>query len=245
MAGHPLRVLLLLVIAWGAIGIAGLLRPRGSRLVARVLFPLGAVVCLLVAVVAAVFLISGQAAQVMILPLGLPDLPFHIRLDALSAFFLLLIGVAGAGISTFSAGYFRVGEGTAPGLMGLQYHVFLASMVMVILADDAYLFMVAWETMALSSYFLVTTQHRIPEIRRAGFLYLLIAHVGAIAILLCFGILQGGSWQFTFDAMRAAHLDPLWASLAFCLALAGFGAKAGLVPLHVWLPEAHQIGRAS
>ena len=109
----------------------------------------------------------------------------------------------------------------------------------VLLADDAYAFMVAWETMALASYFLVTTQHRIPEIRQAGFLYLLIAHVGAISILLSFGILQGGSWQFTFDAMRAAHLSPPWASAAFALALFGFGAKAGLVPMHVWLPEAH------
>ena len=109
----------------------------------------------------------------------------------------------------------------------------------VMLADDAYGFMVAWEAMALSSYFLVTTQHRIPEIRRAGFIYLLMAHLGAIAILLCFGVLQGGSWQFTFDAMRAAHLTPAWAAAAFLLALIGFGAKAGLVPLHVWLPEAH------
>lgn len=239
MTGHPLRSLLLLVMAWVATGVVGLLRPRGSRLVARVLFPLGAVVCLLVAFVAALFLMSGQGAQVMILPLGLPDLPFHVRLDALSAFFLLLIGVAGAGISTFSSGYFRVGEGTAPGLMGLQYHVFLASMLMVILADDAYLFMVAWETMALHSYFLVTSQHRIPEIRRAGFLYLLMAHVGAICILLSFGVLQGGSWQFHFDAMRHASLTPFWATTAFLLALLGFGAKAGLVPLHVWLPEAH------
>ena len=125
---------------------------------------------MLIAILAAVFLISGQAAQVQILPLGLPDLPFHLRLDALAAFFLLVLGVAGAGISIFSAGYFRAGEGTSPGMMGLQYHVFLASMAMVMLADDAYLFMVAWETMALSSYFLVTSQHRIPEIRRAGFL---------------------------------------------------------------------------
>jgi formate hydrogenlyase subunit 3/multisubunit Na+/H+ antiporter MnhD subunit len=123
--------------------------------------------------------------------------------------------------------------------MGLQYHVFLASMAMVMLADDAYLFMVAWETMALSSYFLVTSQHRIPEIRRAGFLYLLMAHVGAICILLSFGVLQGGSWQFTFDAMRGASLMPFRASMAFLLALLGFGAKAGMVPLHVWLPEAH------
>jgi formate hydrogenlyase subunit 3/multisubunit Na+/H+ antiporter MnhD subunit len=109
----------------------------------------------------------------------------------------------------------------------------------VLLADDAYTFMVAWETMALSSYFLVTTQHSIAEIRRAGFLYLLIAHVGAISILLAFGVMQGGSWQFTFDAMRGAHLAPQGALVAFLLALVGFGAKAGLVPLHVWLPEAH------
>ncbi|HZX40348.1 MAG TPA: proton-conducting transporter membrane subunit, partial [Myxococcaceae bacterium] len=173
------------------------------------------------------------------LPLGLPDLPFHLRLDALSGFFLLLLGAAGAGISIFAAGYFRAGEGTAPGLLCLQYHVFFASMVLVVVANDAYLFMVAWETMALSSYFLVTTQHRIPEIRRAGFLYLLIAHVGAISILLCFGVLQGGSWKFTFDAMRGPTLSPAWATVAFLLALFGFGAKAGLVPLHVWLPEAH------
>src|SRR6185369_351992 len=113
-----------------------------------------------------------------------------------------------------------------PGLLCLQYHLFLASMGFVLLADDAYAFMVAWETMALSSYFLVTAQHGIAEIRRAGFLYLLIAHLGAIAILLSFGILQGGSWHFTFDTMRAASLAPQRATLAFLLALLGFGAKA-------------------
>jgi formate hydrogenlyase subunit 3/multisubunit Na+/H+ antiporter MnhD subunit len=112
-------------------------------------------------------------------------------------------------------------------------------MAAVILADDAYLFMVAWETMALSSYFLVTSQHRIPDIRRAGFLYLIMAHIGAICILLSFGVLQSGSWQFTFDAMRQGSLSPFWATIAFVLALLGFGAKAGLVPVHVWLPEAH------
>ena len=154
-------------------------------------------------------------------------------------FFLLLLGVAGAGNSTFAAGYFRSGEGTAPALLGMHYHIFLASMAVVMLADDAYLFMVAWETMALSSYFLVTSHHRSPEIRKAGFLYLIMAHVGAICILLSFGVLQGGTWQFTFDAMRGAPLTPFWATTAFLLSLVGFGAKAGLVPMHVWLPEAH------
>ncbi|HET7131949.1 MAG TPA: hydrogenase 4 subunit B, partial [Gammaproteobacteria bacterium] len=162
-----------------------------------------------------------------------------LRIDALSGVFLTLLGAASVGTSVFGAGYFRTGEGAAPGLLCLQYHVFLASMGGVLLADDAYAFMVSWETMALASYFLVTTQHRIPEIRRAGFLYLLIAHVGAISILLSFGVLQGGRWEFTFDAMRGAALSPGAAAAAFLFALCGFGAKAGLVPLHVWLPEAH------
>ncbi len=201
------------------------------------LFPLGAVVGIALATTAV--LNVAQPVDRWVLAIGLPDLPFHVRQDALSSVFLFLLGAAAAGISIFSAGYFRSGEGTAPGLLCLQYHLFLASMGFVLLADDAYAFMVAWETMALSSYFLVTTQHRIPDIRRAGFLYLLIAHLGAIGILLSFGVMQGGSWQFTFDAMRAAHLSSTWSAAAFLLALFGFGAKAGLVPLHVWLPEAH------
>jgi len=181
----------------------------------------------------------GAPPERAVLVVGLPDLPVHLRRDALSSLFLFLLGAASAGISVFAAGYFRRGHGTSAGLLCLQYHLFLASMGFVLLADDAYAFMVAWETMALSSYFLVTTQHGLPEIRRAGFLYLLIAHIGAISILLAFGVMQGGSWQFTFDAMRSARLVPTWATVAFLLALFGFGAKAGLVPLHVWLPEAH------
>lgn len=232
-----LNAVLTIVLGWLGIGLLGLLWQRSVSFVARALFPLGALGGVALAVLSLVAL-AEPAARVT-LPLGLPDLPFHLRLDALSAFFLLLLGAASAGISIFAAGYFRAGEGTPPGLLCLQYHVFLASMACVLLADDAYAFMLAWETMALSSYFLVTTQHRIPEIRRAGFLYLLIAHVGALGILLCFGVLHGDSWRFTFDAMRAAELPPVWASVAFGLALFGFGAKAGLVPLHVWLPEAH------
>ena len=239
LATYSLQLLLELVAIWIVLGFAGLLRPRSLRFIAHLLFPLGALACLGVALLAGIFLTAGHAPEVLVLPLGLPSLPFHLRLDALSGFFLLLLGLAGAGISTFAAGYFRSGEGTSPALLCLQYHVFLASMAMVILADDAYLFMVAWETMALSSYFLVTSQHRIPEIRRAGFLYLIMAHVGALCILLCFGVMQGGSWQFTFDAMRGASLTPFWATAAFLLALLGFGAKAGLVPMHAWLPEAH------
>ncbi len=233
----PLALCVLLLTAWSVIGVAGLVRPMSIGFVGRTLFPLGALCSAALALIALASL--ADPAQRLVLPIGLPDLPVHLRLDALSRIFLVLLGGASTGISIFAAGYFRRGEGTAPGLLCVQYHLFLASMGFVLLADDAYAFMLAWETMALSSYFLVTTQHRIPEIRKAGFLYLLIAHLGAIAILLSFGVLQGGSWHFTFDAMRAARLDPLWAAIAFGLALTGFGAKAGLVPLHIWLPEAH------
>jgi hydrogenase-4 component B len=232
-----LTLCLLLLTAWGMVGLAGLVRPFSIAFVGRTLFPLGALFGAALAVAAAASL--DRPTQQLVLAIGLPDLPVHLRLDGLSGVFLILLGATSAGISIFAAGYFRRGEGTSPGLLCLQYHLFLASMGFVFLADDAYAFMLAWETMALSSYFLVTTQHRIPEIRQAGFLYLLMAHLGAIAILLSFGVLQGGSWHFTFDAMRAAHLGPEWATVAFCLALVGFGAKAGLVPLHVWLPEAH------
>ena len=233
----PLMLCLSLLTVWGITGLAGLVRPLSIAFVGRTLFPLGAVFGAALAVVAATSL--THPTEQLVLPIGLPDLPVHLRLDGLSGVFLILLGATSAGISIFAAGYFRRGEGTAPGLMCLQYHLFLASMGFVLLADDAYAFMLAWETMALSSYFLVTTQHGIAEIRKAGFLYLLMAHLGAIAILLSFGILQGGSWHFTFDAMRAAHLGSNGAAIAFCLALVGFGAKAGLVPLHVWLPEAH------
>jgi len=238
ISASPLTGCAALLAAWAFIGLAGLLRPSSVRFAGRTLFPLGAVVGLALAGLAGWSLLAGGTEQ-LVLPLGLPDLPFHLRLDPLSSFFLLLLAASSAGVSVFAGGYFRQGEGTAPGLLCLQYHLFLASMGWVMLADDAYGFMVAWEAMALSSYFLVTTQHRIPEIRRAGFIYLLMAHLGAIAILLSFGVLQGGSWQFTFDAMRAAHLSPAWAAAAFLLALVGFGVKAGLVPLHIWLPEAH------
>lgn len=237
LTSSPLSACLVVLGLWGLIGVAGLLRPRSIGLVGRTLFPVGALCGVALAIVAGLNLES--APERTVLAIGLPDLPMHVRLDALTAFFLVLLGATSAGISMFAAGYFRRGAGTLPGLLCLQYHLFLASMGFLLLADDAYAFMVAWETMALSSYFLVTTQHSIAEIRRAGFLYLLIAHLGAIAILLAFGVLQGGSWQFTFDAMRSAELTPQRAGLAFLLALFGFGAKAGLVPMHVWLPEAH------
>ena len=226
-----------IVLFWLALGFASLLLQGSQRLLTRLLFPLGALGALAIAGVGAVGL-SAPASSI-VLPIGLPDLPFHLRLDALSAFFMVLLGGVAFGITVYASGYFRSMAAGPLALLALWYHLFLAGMVTVLLADDAYAFMVAWEVMALSSYFLVTTDHKVPEIRSAGFLYLLIAHVGAVSLLLTFGVLQGGHGDYTFDTMRLAEMTPFWASAAFLLALFGFGAKAGLVPMHVWLPEAH------
>jgi hydrogenase-4 component B len=224
------------VLCWLALGF-GSLFVRRSALVTGLILPLGAVVALAMAAIGGLGLVEPGSA--VVLPVGLPDLPAHLRLDALSGFFLVLLGGAAFGVTVYATGYFRTMAAGPLALLSLWYHLFLAGMVLVLLADDAYAFMVAWELMALSSYFLVTTDHKIPDIRRAGFLYLLIAHVGAVALLLCFGVLQGGHGAYTFAYMRSAELTPFWASAAYLLALFGFGAKAGLVPMHVWLPEAH------
>src|ERR1035437_9633019 len=228
---------LVVVVGWLLIGVLGVFALRKFRFIAIVLFPIGGAFSLL-------WLVVGLSAafsvpEVAVLPIGLPQLPCHLRLDSLSAFFLIVIGGVSAGVSAFAAGYFRKGEGTPPGLICLQYHIFLASMTMVLLADDAYAFVVVWETMALSSFFLVISNHRIPEILKPGFLYILVGHVGGLCILLCFGVLQANTGDYTFANMRAHHLSPWWASIAFVLALFGFGAKAGILPVHVWLPEAH------
>ena len=225
------------VLFWLALGFGALLLQGSPRLLGGLVFPLGALGALGVAGVGLAGLV--MPASTIVLPIGLPDLPFHLRLDALSAFFMLLLGGAAFGVTVYASGYFRSMAAGPLALLALWYHLFLAGMVTVLLADDAYAFMVAWEVMALSSYFLVTTDHKVPEIRRAGFLYLLIAHVGAVALLLSFGVLQGGQGDYTFDTMRLAEMTPFWASVVYLLALFGFGAKAGLVPMHVWLPEAH------
>jgi hydrogenase-4 component B len=229
--------ILLIVAGWLVIGACGLFVMKRTAIVAHLLFPLGAVLGVMLGIVGVISCFG--LPQIAILPLGLPDLPFHLRLDSLSSYFLVVLGMVSTGVSLFSAGYFRHGEGTPPGLLCLEYHVCLASMALLLIADDAYVFMVAWETMTLSATLLVIANHRLPEVRYAGFLYLLISHIGALALLLCFGLLQANTGDYTFANMRLQHVELFWASIAFFLALFGFGAKAGILPLHVWLPEAH------
>ncbi len=177
------------------------------------------------------------------LPLGLPWLPWRLRLDALAGFFLLVIGLVTAAVGVYGPAYIRHlehGRDSLPALGGFTA-LFLAGMMLVVLADDAFGFMVAWELMSLASYFLVVFQHDQAANRRAALLYLIMAHVGGLAILLGFGVLAAFAGGFEFDSMRAAQLPFAWASVVFCMAFIGFGMKAGLVPLHAWLPEAHPV----
>ena len=195
----------------------------------------------LCALVAGVWCLVGKTVQLDQLALGLPWLHWHLRLDPLSGFFLAIIGLVTFAVAIYGPAYVReYRHGKQPlAVLILFSGLFIAGMMLVLLADDAFAFMVAWELMSLSSYFLVAFQHQHAANRRAAYLYLLMAHIGGLAIMLGFGVLAAFGGGFTFDLMRAAPLSLLWSSVAFGLALFGFGMKAGLVPIHAWLPEAH------
>jgi len=202
----------------------------------------------LLGIAGGVWAVGAGVTNKMVLPIGLPDLPFHLRVDPLAGFFITVICLLSFFVSLYSVGYMKgyIGRRPVTSLV-IFYCIFLAAMMMVVLADDALFFLIAWEVMAAASYFLVIFENERIENRRAAFLYIIVAHVGAIAILLSFGILAGLTTGFesfngyTFDAMRQAEFPLKWATAAFLLAFFGFAAKAGVVPLHVWLPEAHPV----
>jgi formate hydrogenlyase subunit 3/multisubunit Na+/H+ antiporter MnhD subunit len=198
--------------------------------------------CLLVSVIGLGCGLTGLFAgvtpgPVITLPLGLPWIGAHFRLDALSAFFLAVVNLGTATASLFAVGYGRH-EDTPERVLPF-YAAFLAGMNLVVLADDAFTFLVSWEFMSLSSWALVMAHHREPDNVRAGYIYLVMASVGTLALLLAFGLLAGPDGGYSFDAMRAVHPSTGLAALVLALALFGAGSKAGIVPLHVWLPLAH------
>lgn len=175
-------------------------------------------------------------------PSTYPLLSFSFRLDALAAFFLVALGTLGAAVSWFAPGYVQhlgqQGHNVKP--LIAFYNVFLASMTLVVLADQALLFLIAWELMALSSYFMVVFEHDRPQSRQAGFVYFLLTHVGTALVIVLFLSLYAATGSLDFEAWRTHTL--LGAGLKdvlFLVAVLGFGLKAGIIPLHVWLPAAH------
>jgi formate hydrogenlyase subunit 3/multisubunit Na+/H+ antiporter MnhD subunit len=186
---------------------------------------------------AASHLLGASAPVSLTLPFGVPWLGAHLRLDALSAFFLVVVDLGACSASLFALGY---GEHeTAPQRVLPFYPAFLAGMTLVVLADDAFTFLFAWEFMSLTSWALVMSHHRDPDNVRAGYVYLIMATFGTLSLLLGFGLLAGAGGQYTFEAMRAAHPTTMLGALALILTFVGASSKAGIVPLHVWLPLAH------
>jgi hydrogenase-4 component B len=182
-------------------------------------------------------LLSHAPAAALVLPVGLPGLGAHFRIDALSAFFLLVVDLGAAAASLYALGYGR--HEAAPLRVLPFFPVFLAAMNLVVLADDAFTFLLAWEFMSLTSWAIVVAHHQVPANVRAGYIYLLMASFGTLSLLLAFGMLAGADGLYAFAAIRAADATPFIAALVIVLALIGAGSKAGLVPLHVWLPLAH------
>ena len=188
-------------------------------------------------VAALLSLADGGETSAVTLPLGLPWLGANFRIDALAAFFLVVVNLGGAMASLYGLGYGR--HESAPHRVLPFFPAFLAGMNLAVMADDAFTFLLSWEFMSLASWALVMSHHRVADNARAAYVYLVMASFGTLALLLAFGLLAGPGGGYGFEDIRAAQHTPLTAGLVFVLLLLGAGSKAGLVPLHVWLPLAH------
>ncbi len=198
----------------------------------------GALIVSLAGLYAGLAHLLGQATdEIMTLPIGLPWLGAHFRLDALSAFFLVVVNLGAAAASLYALGYGK--HERAPQRVLPFYPLFLAAMSLVVVADDAYTFLFTWEFMSLSSWALVMANDRLRENVRAGYVYIVMASFGTLALLLAFGLLAGPDGAYAFSAIRDSHPSSALAALILILVLIGTGSKAGLVPLHAWLPLAH------
>ncbi len=232
-----IAALLALIGALLVLGLAAVAMRR-SPLATKLVYGGALVLTLALFALAAVALASlGAGAREAALPLGLPWLGVHFRLDALAAFFLAVIDLAAAAASLYALGYGA--HEPEPGRVLPFFPVFLAAMNLVVLAADAYGFLFSWELMSLASWALVLAQHREAENVAAGTLYLLMASFGTLALLLGFGFLAGPGGDYSFAAIAARRPEGWVGALVLALALLGAGSKAGLVPLHVWLPRAH------
>jgi formate hydrogenlyase subunit 3/multisubunit Na+/H+ antiporter MnhD subunit len=231
-----MSVSLLSVAALLVVGLAAIFAGR-SRLATPAVYLASGLVSAGLLAFALAHLLSGSAPISIELPLGLPWIGARFRVDALSAFFLAVVNLGAFGACLYGFGYGR--HEPAPWRVLPFFPPFLAAMNLVVLADDAFSFLVSWEFMSLTSWALVLANHRDADNRRAAYIYLVMAGFGTFCLLLAFGLLAGPTGGYAFDTIRAATPAPAIAGLALALALVGAGSKAGLVPLHVWLPLAH------
>lgn len=218
------------------LGIAApFLRPK--TVASRLVHGLVGGVALALGVSAAVRLLAGGDVTELALPLGLPWTGVHFRLDDLSCFFMAALNLASAMVMVFADGYVR--RQAEPDRALTPLPVFIAACNLVLLADDAFVFLLAWALMGVAAWLLVLANHRQEETRKAAFVFLAMASLSLLLLLLAFGALAGSDGDFRFTAMREATERPALATIVVLLAMLGCGAKAGLVPLHIWLPLAH------
>jgi len=239
-------VLVALPLAFGVAGLAAVLlagRPAASRVVAYG-------VCALVGLAAAaaalgVLLGDGRLAVGLFRPT--PFVTFGLRVDPLAAGFALALGLATAGVSVAALGYARHYDDQGGPRLAALYALFAASMLLVLLADGVFSFLIAWEAMSLVGYLLVTHEHQLDEVRRAGFVYLAMAHLGTgfivVGLFALVAATPGNPLDFAGLAAGAGGVagGQLTRDLVFVACLVGFSTKAGAVPLHVWLPRAHPV----
>ena len=174
----------------------------------------------------------------------IPGLVFSVRLDPLGAFFLLILSVLGLAISIYSLGYVRGYYGRkSVGVLGAFFNLLLLATTLVFTADNAFFFLIAWEIMAFSAYCLVSFEHEHEETRNAGVLFFIMSHIGTGCLILGFLLLFQVSGSYGFDSFHALgdKMPVGQRNLVFLLFLFGFGIKAGMVPVHIWLPAAHPV----
>jgi hydrogenase-4 component B len=187
---------------------------------------------------------AGPAAAFEVWPSAVPYVKFSVKLDALGAFFVLIVSLLSVAVSIYSLGYARGFYGRKKvGVLGALYNVLLLAITLVFCSADAFCFLVAWEIMALAAYCLVSFEHEKGETRNAGVLFFIMSHIGTGCLVLGFLLLFQATGDFGFEGFRAlgGGMSPARRDAAFLLFLFGFGMKAGIVPLHVWLPEAHPV----
>jgi len=221
-----------LLLALSVLGIVAR-RALGSRLLYAACFA----VCAGLAGVALLTLLApGAGFEMLAIPLGLPLRSTFLGLDPLSAAFAVIVNLAAAIVSGYAIGY--AAHAREPQRVLPFYPAFIAGMNLVLLAQDAFSFLVGWELMSLASWALVLSEHRSAENRRAALVYIVMASGGALTLLLAFGLLAGPQGGYSFEEIRRVSA-PGVGPIVLLLALLGAGSKAGLVPLHAWLPLAH------
>jgi hydrogenase-4 component B len=231
------------IIVWLAGAVASLALWRHPAVARRVGCSAALAGSLLDLAASAAVLFSGSTTAIG-LPFGNPAFTWAIRLDPLSAYFNGTLAVLAAAVSLYSFGYLREMEGRRNlGAFGFFLNLLLPSLALVFTASNAFFFLVAWEVMALSSFFLIIFEHEKEKTRKAGMLFLIMSHAGTGLLLIAFLVLASASGSLDFSSFHllASRITPLQQGAVFLLFLFGFGVKAGLVPLHIWLPEAHPV----